>query len=1019
MDAEKAAISISALLERGNNFLLEEQFDQASAYFNKVLDADAKNVEAYWGLVLTEHQCKDELTLLDRGVPIDHDTNYGYVMKYANEEQALYYRAMCDILHFTCHLCFMNVARTGNVFVMKKWAAHYEACDPNGPFAFYHKFFIGNGGLTTSSELPGALLSLHGAYTDDMLSAQIERLKPALAALAGEAKQKIAADYTKCMNELLGTTLASRNASTVAQNAAVWALPAAAFVKKYQVAVATPAGLDGYPDAMADRYMALVTAFENRGFGPMEVKRQLHILVDTAEQHGFDPAACAAMREKLLVQILGDAAVSTDDLNFVIERHPNDHRPRLQQLMLLTNNLTWFGQDNTPDAKYDQFMKTAAIHRSEAQEREIIAYLQRQREDMLSFRAQIIANAEPCLNAAIANAGGEAADIQTKWNAYIAKLNFVINERVARTDQRLAAAEAYIAETNRKATAKANRGSVVRAIVSLLITATVAPAIWFALNKLNNPMSILQSFNVTWFYVIGMAAAVVAGLVTLVLTAKLAPDKTKRFRGIGLMNVIRNINPALCIVGFVGALGLLIASAITFSGKVGTVAIQDADDLIYLSHNSSGDYVLAADIDVGGKALKKLGKFTGTIDGDGHTLSNFTVEKGYWITKQNGTIQNLTIDKATLKNALIKTNNGTLNKVTVTEAKVTKTREKTAEHTAILMHNNDGDVISCAIKDSTLTFTYGYMVDGYIGGMVAKNDGRIVASYVNGTTIEGAYVMNADSGLPGIYAGTLVGRDSSEEGLLGCHSNSTLKLDIIDELYDPDGVTTKYPRATTMIGGLAGSGDAEQSYFKGTLAINSAFVEGDHHRTSYIDNYFYIGGLLGGGRVKNSYANCTIDAHFTSEGFDASDSAEFVGGLVGYIHSYSLTSAENCYAKVDCTFEAHSGTYDYAPLIGYSRSEANPAVKNAFNYGTKKVTGSKGTITYSGRMASEGVYYSKSMFPNENGDAYVTTKKLKSKSFITKTLGWDTEIWKVTDGKLPTLKAYVVEEATDSNAKED
>lgn len=1021
MDAEKAAVSIDALLERGNNFLLEEQFDQAHAYFNKVLDADAKNVKAYWGLVLAEHQCKDELTLLDRGVPVDHDTNFGYVMKYADDNEAVYYRAIRDVLHVTCHLCFMNVARTGNVFVMKKWAAHYTACDPNGPFAFYHQFFIRNGGLTVTAELPGALLSLYGVYTDALLSMDIaQQLKPALTTLAEESKKKIADDYTKCMNELLGNTVSSRNVSTISQNAAMWALPAAEFVKQYQRPITAPAGLDGYPDRMADRYMALVEAFEKRGFGPMVVKRHLHTFVDIAEQNGFDPAACAAMREKLLVQILTDQQISMDDLNFVISRHPNDFRPRWQQLMLMTNNLSAFGQDNTPDKTYDRFMNIPAVSRSESQEQEIIAYLQKQRQDLLDFRAQAVANATPCLNAAMAGAGSQAADMQTKWNAYIAKLDFVTNERVARCDQRLAAATAHIAETNRKETAKANRNSVVKALLSLLITATAVPAIWYVLGKFNDPLSIIRSFNRGWFYVIGMVAAVVAGVVTFVLTANCAPKKT-RFRGIGLMNVIRSVTPALCIVGYLGAVGLLIASAVTFAGKVGTVAIKDVDDLVYLSHYSSGDFVLEADLDLDGKALEKLGKFKGTLDGADHKISNFKVEKGYWITKQNGTIQNLTLEKATLKNALFKTNNGTLNGVTVTEATVKKTREKTATHSAILMHINNGDVISCAIKDSTFTFTYGYMVDGYIGGIAAKSSGRIVASYVNGTTIEGSYVMNADSGMPYIYAGTIVGHDTSEDGLLGCHSNATLKLDMIDELYDPDGMTTKYPRATTMIGGLAGGGKAEQSYFKGTLAINSAFIEGDHHRTSYIDNHFYIGGLLGSGEVKNSYSNCTIDAHFLDENnaYDPADTQEFVGGLVGYINTYSIPSAENCYAKVACTFEAHSGNYDYAPLIGYSRSEANPALKNCFNYGTQKITGSKGTITYSGRIASENIYYSKSMFPNENGDKYVSNSKIKTKSFVTKTLGWDTEIWKVTDDKLPTLKPYVVEEATDAAKKED
>ena len=85
----------------------------------------------------------------------------------------------------------------------------------------------------------------------------------------------------------------------------------------------------------------------------------------------------------------------------------------------------------------------------------------------------------------------------------------------------------------------------------------------------------------------------------------------------------------------------------------GVWCIASPGGLAMLREQPEEKYRLTADIDLAGAQWSPAGDsskpFTGTLDGDGHTVSNFTVpdgEKTGFFGVMNGTVRNLTLENA-------------------------------------------------------------------------------------------------------------------------------------------------------------------------------------------------------------------------------------------------------------------------------------------------------------------------------------------------------------------------------------
>ena len=76
---------------------------------------------------------------------------------------------------------------------------------------------------------------------------------------------------------------------------------------------------------------------------------------------------------------------------------------------------------------------------------------------------------------------------------------------------------------------------------------------------------------------------------------------------------------------------LLVPSVNVFGAQTGQIAISTAAQLQSIQQNLSGHYILANDIDLSGVSFTPIGNeaapFTGTFDGNGHTIRSLTLTK--------------------------------------------------------------------------------------------------------------------------------------------------------------------------------------------------------------------------------------------------------------------------------------------------------------------------------------------------------------------------------------------------------
>lgn len=118
-------------------------------------------------------------------------------------------------------------------------------------------------------------------------------------------------------------------------------------------------------------------------------------------------------------------------------------------------------------------------------------------------------------------------------------------------------------------------------------------------------------------------------------------------------------------------------SALTFSARMPMIYLSGIQEFLYMSNYPSGNFTLISDIDLNGREIGDLSRFSGTFNGAGHTLSGF-LSRAFVVGKNTGTIRNIIMENASV-NGLLRVNNGSLEKITV---------RKTSCGTAVCETNN-------------------------------------------------------------------------------------------------------------------------------------------------------------------------------------------------------------------------------------------------------------------------------------------------------------------------------------------
>lgn len=345
---------------------------------------------------------------------------------------------------------------------------------------------------------------------------------------------------------------------------------------------------------------------------------------------------------------------------------------------------------------------------------------------------------------------------------------------------------------------------------------------------------------------------------------------------------------------------------------------ENLDDRDALSYN----YVLKNDIDASGlvdadgnSTYKTIGggtkakAFTGTFDGDGHTIVGLQAKGGIFGQLGSG---------AVVKNINI--------------ASSVFTGENTDSVGAVAAENNGGSISGISGYGNTVKGS-----GGYIGGLVGKNYGGISNSNDHSTVIAGADTVAG--GIAGVN-GTNVGKDKGGT-IDNVQSNSAVTT----------GVLTEVQYASNM-GGIVG---------KNEYNINNVSAHGITGKTG---NTKTSGGIVGTneGRISNAYNESIIHGSENIGGVagenvtqasnpklaelnDVANAVEIigdagsqnVGGLVGMQEHATTNQGRNTGAITGCT--------NVGGMVGYNKADSY--LKNLENSPQATITG----ITYVGGIA--------------------------------------------------------------------
>ena len=299
--------------------------------------------------------------------------------------------------------------------------------------------------------------------------------------------------------------------------------------------------------------------------------------------------------------------------------------------------------------------------------------------------------------------------------------------------------------------------------------------------------------------------------------------------------------------------------------------------------NSNKHYQLSRDLDFTGIDFNPIPTFSGTFEGRGNTLSNITLNitdgNGGIFAVNEGTIQNLIVEGATVTKTGSLDNNG---------------------GTAILAGINNKELINCHIINSNLNATPASTgTDTGIGLLCGKNTSS--NSFISECTVtSGSITMKGSSasnigGLVGYnYGGKIefssvksstnityssTGASANIGGLIGCIYGCNIKgcsTDII--------INTKGSTSSLKIAGFIGDAFTK---WDATATISGCYTIGSLSFNKSNQTYGGFAGSFGGGGAK-TLTNC-----YTSIDFDDSATHAFVGA--GNNDTYQKVTATDIY----------------------------------------------------------------------------------------------------------------------------
>ena len=280
------------------------------------------------------------------------------------------------------------------------------------------------------------------------------------------------------------------------------------------------------------------------------------------------------------------------------------------------------------------------------------------------------------------------------------------------------------------------------------------------------------------------------------------------------------------------------------------IIINTLQELVGINKDNDGYYKLGADIVVDGSLATIFNSstiFKGHFDGDGHTISGFTISgnnySGLFGNMFGATVKNLVLKDVKFNVSRGETwlgalagyaKNCTIENVTVEGVEFTYSGRSSASAIigGFIGEAENCTITNCSVKDIKTTISSAQLKVS-VGGFVGVNDKSLIENcHVNGS-VEATITYNANTN-GNLLIGGFAGVNDSNKGIV----NSTAKVNVT--VKEPETVTSSGVKTHKLsVGGFVGSNEAFHSRLSNCAAIGDITVSAKH---SY--NVF-IGGIVG------------------------------------------------------------------------------------------------------------------------------------------------------------------------------
>lgn len=431
--------------------------------------------------------------------------------------------------------------------------------------------------------------------------------------------------------------------------------------------------------------------------------------------------------------------------------------------------------------------------------------------------------------------------------------------------------------------------------------------------------------------------------------------------------------------------------------------ITTAEELNNISLNPDNKYMLANDIDYKAEIWTPIERFSGTLDGNGYTISNLVLNNttsNYGFIKTNlGTVKNLVFDQF------------------VYHYKYTNASDSTAT-AGIFVGRNDGAIENCELRTGDVDMKVHFSTSsgswtGYLGGICGRNYGTVVNCFNYVDTLFEPYGKN--SGISGtislkVWYGDIVG--FNENSIQGCFTMGTT----MGIAYGASsGEYYAHANSAFVMGGIVGgNGQANDTATINECSSKRNVTVTYKGSSGNLSKAFLLGGIAGQNRC--TIKDCLVlgSMAYTNEG---NQTDTWIGGAVGENHEKGLVT--NTYTDVDITVGGNLTRGNVGGLVGVSENTSNITRSvSASNITLAKAITGYGKLVGTHKGVEHICYYLDTVelkvddMANEGTNTVgesVAVETLQTEDFIYNTLYWNSSIWTVTSGQAPTLKRFAQE----------